>query len=380
MIAELTELAPITEDVDRLIRLVTRDFRDARAARLKSAMQYSLYQAGAKRFRPTLALLTAQALAPQSGPSASAGASTGTSTSAIVGSSADDSSGATEEFSARPQPNESKRPLASGLVDQLAPFCVALECVHTYSLIHDDLPAMDDDDLRRGQPTNHRQFDEATAILAGDALLTDAFSILAEGYLSRPAVAIELVRILSEAAGSQGMIAGQMLDLASEEFLPTDTELSIALTGHVEQRRDSLHHGGVKHNVSASEARSPDGTPHQAKLTLEQIRTIHELKTGALIRAAVHGGAVCVGASTERVSQASRFGATLGLAFQVADDLLDANDINLEPVNVTACLGVERTRSWLGELTQEALDLVSDWGESAEPLRKLVRYNALRST
>jgi farnesyl diphosphate synthase len=159
----------------------------------------------------------------------------------------------------------------------------ALEMLHAYSLVHDDLPAMDDDDLRRGRPSCHRKFDEATAILAGDALQTEAFGVLAA---ARPAVlGSQLVAILAAAAGRQGMAAGQQLDLESE--------------------REGAAPGGG----GAGAAR--------------RMRQIHRLKTGRLMGAAVALGAACGGLSGDRVQRARAAGETLGVAFQIADDLLD---------------------------------------------------------
>ena len=153
----------------------------------------------------------------------------------------------------------------------------SLEMVHTYSLIHDDLPAMDDDDLRRGRPTNHRQFDEATAILAGDALLTDAFRILTQMPLSALDI-VEIIRIFGLAAGSSGMVGGQLDDMLAEK----------------------------RNNV-----------------TLEELQSIHERKTGALLVYALEAGAILAGASMEDRMHLKQFGRHLGIAFQIQDDILD---------------------------------------------------------
>lgn len=152
-----------------------------------------------------------------------------------------------------------------------------LEMVHTYSLIHDDLPAMDDDDLRRGRPTNHRQFDEATAILAGDALLTDAFRILAQ--MSLPAEEIvEIIRVFGLAAGSSGMVGGQLDDMLAEK---------------------------------------------RSDVTLQELQSIHERKTGALLVYALEAGGILAGVSEEDRTQLKQFGRHLGIAFQIQDDILD---------------------------------------------------------
>ncbi|WP_214698963.1 MULTISPECIES: polyprenyl synthetase family protein [unclassified Exiguobacterium] len=152
-----------------------------------------------------------------------------------------------------------------------------LEMVHTYSLIHDDLPAMDDDDLRRGRLTNHRQFDEATAILAGDALLTDAFRILSEANLPAEAI-VEIIRAFGLAAGSAGMVGGQLDDMLAE-------------------KRDDV--------------------------TLQELQSIHERKTGALLVYALEAGSVLAGVSKEDRLQLKQFGRHLGIAFQIQDDILD---------------------------------------------------------
>lgn len=154
---------------------------------------------------------------------------------------------------------------------------VALEMVHTYSLIHDDLPAMDDDDVRRGRPTNHRQFDEATAILAGDALLTDAFRILAQAELE-PAKSVALIARFSEAAGSAGMVGGQLDDMLAEK---------------------------------------------RAGVSLSTLQSIHERKTGALLVYALEAGAILADAPVADRQALVRFGRHLGVAFQIQDDILD---------------------------------------------------------
>jgi geranylgeranyl pyrophosphate synthase len=159
------------------------------------------------------------------------------------------------------------------------PAAAALECVHTYSLIHDDLPCMDDDDLRRGRPTCHRAFDEATALLAGDALLTHAFALLATAYAARPALAHSLVRELADAAGSQRLIGGQMEDLLAEK---------------------------------------------KADATAGELDYIHLNKTAAMIEAALVLGALTGSAPESALSSVRRVGRHLGLAFQIIDDVLDA--------------------------------------------------------
>lgn len=164
------------------------------------------------------------------------------------------------------------RPLSLG-----AEVAAALEMVHTYSLIHDDLPAMDDDNVRRGRPTNHRQFDEATAILAGDALLTDSFRILAETKLEAHKV-VELIGLFSQAAGSRGMVGGQLDDILAEK---------------------------------------------RADVSLETLQSIHERKTGALLVYALEAGAVLADVLPSDRAALKAFGRHLGIAFQIQDDILD---------------------------------------------------------
>jgi geranylgeranyl pyrophosphate synthase len=159
------------------------------------------------------------------------------------------------------------------------PAAVAVECVHTYSLVHDDLPSMDNDDLRRGRPTLHKAFDEATALLAGDALLTHAFAILAESYAGDPVLAVSLLSELAGAAGSRRLIAGQMEDLLSER----------------------------------SASPSPEG-----------LEFIHLNKTAAMIEASLAMGGLCGGAPAPDVRLLREGGRELGLAFQIVDDILDA--------------------------------------------------------
>lgn len=158
-----------------------------------------------------------------------------------------------------------------------APFAAAIEMIHTYSLIHDDLPCMDNDDYRRGRLTNHKVFGEAMAVLAGDALLTDAFAVAATAELSDPAKLAFAIGVLSECAGSLGMVGGQVLDILSEE----------------------------------------------RECTEDEVIAIQSRKTGALINAACVLGAVAGGASEAQIEAASRFAGTLGLAFQIRDDMLD---------------------------------------------------------
>jgi geranylgeranyl pyrophosphate synthase len=167
----------------------------------------------------------------------------------------------------------------SGAPADPVPAAVAVECVHAYSLVHDDLPCMDNDDLRRGRPTVHRAFDEATALLAGDALLTRAFALLADGYAGDPALARALVSELASAAGSRRLVGGQMEDLIAEKG---------------------------------------------AGATPEGLRFIHLNKTAAMIEASLAMGGMCAGADPQTLATLREAGRELGLAFQIVDDVLDA--------------------------------------------------------
>jgi len=223
----------------------------------------------------------------------------------------------------------------------------ALEMIHTYSLIHDDLPAMDDDDLRRGQPTCHKQFDEATAILAGDGLLTEAFHIMgaaAERFAGREGVLLEVMRLVAAAAGYQGMVGGQMLDLLAEG----------------------------------------------RQVTLKELETIHRHKTGALLTAAVRAGALVGGGNRAAVNSLTGYGEKFGLTFQITDDLLDVEGIAAEmgkapgmdekrrKATYPAVLGLEATREWARRLVEEAIAGLEPFQERAEPLRELARYLLVR--
>jgi farnesyl diphosphate synthase len=222
----------------------------------------------------------------------------------------------------------------------------ALECVHCYSLIHDDLPAMDDDDLRRGLPTVHKAYDEATAILAGDSLLTLAFDILAEDATGQPAgVRLELVRGLARAAGIGGMTGGQMLDLAAEHTSPDEAGI---------------------------------------------IR-LQAMKTGALIRFACEAGAILTGAPPADRERLAEFGSAIGLAFQLADDLLDitadasqigkatGKDAAAGKATLAALHGADWAREQLNGLVEQAHALLDPYGERAAILKAAAAFVANRS-
>ena len=248
-----------------------------RPARLHTAMRYSL-EAGGKRLRPVLVLATA------------------------------------ELFGAR---YESALP--AGKADA-RPAAVAIECVHTYSLIHDDLPCMDDDDLRRGRPTAHKQFDEATALLAGDALLTHAFALLAGNYPDPLAAA--LVRELADAAGSRRLIGGQMEDLLAEK---------------------------------------------KSDATADELEFIHLNKTAAMLEAALVMGGLIGGANEDEIATLRRAGRHLGLAFQIIDDILDTTadtktlgktagkDAKAGKTTFVKLHGLEASRRFAAEETEKTL-------------------------
>lgn len=229
--------ARIEHGLDALVPSAT-----TRPPRLHAAMRYSL-EAGGKRLRPVLVLASADVFA-------------------VVGSQS------------IIENQKSKMATADPL-----PVAVALECLHTYSLIHDDLPCMDNDDLRRGRATAHKQFDEATALLAGDALLTLAFQLIGRHYAGSPALCAALTRELADAAGSERLIGGQMEDLLAER--KTDT-------------------------------------------TAAELEFIHLNKTAAMLSASLITGGLCGGATEAQLADLRDAGRHLGLAFQIMDDILDA--------------------------------------------------------
>ena len=239
--------------------------------------------------------------------------------------------------------------VVGGSLDAVMPAACALEMVHTYSLIHDDLPAMDNDDFRRGRPTNHRVYGEAVAILAGDLLLTEAFGLLArpatQETASIPAERrLEAVAILARAAGARGMIGGQVIDLESET--------------------------------------------REVDLTTVEYMHIH--KTGALICASLEIGAVLSGASASQLEALTRYGRHLGLAFQITDDLLDVegdpevmgksagSDAAKNKKTYPALLGLARSKEIAREHVAGAVEALEGYDHTAEPLRALARYLLVR--
>jgi len=225
----------------------------------------------------------------------------------------------------------------------ILPAACALELIHTYSLIHDDLPAMDNDDLRRGKPTSHKVFGEATAILAGDALLTMAFQVLSDGSLTERVNHQTLLQVICEiaqAAGSGGMIGGQVMDVMSEG----------------------------------------------KSITPAVLETMHARKTGALIRASVRTGALLSAAPAPALQALTRYGERLGLGFQIADDVLDVigeeevlgkrtgGDARQKKATYPALLGLEAAQSLAHEQIEQAISSLSSLGPQAQVLRELAAY------
>lgn len=228
-------------------------------------------------------------------------------------------------------------------MDSLISIACSLEYIHTYSLVHDDLPAMDDDDLRRGKPTNHKVYGEAAAILAGDGLLTFAFEILSSpDYFDNISQVdqLRIIQLISRAAGSHGMVGGQALDIKSE----------------------------------------------QKQIPFERLKLIHRCKTGALISAAVKTGAIIGKATKEQYMALTIFGDHIGLAFQIVDDLLNVegtteqlgkaagSDAERQKATYPAFFGVEETRKKAKETIDTAVDALHAFDKKADPLRELAKY------
>jgi geranylgeranyl diphosphate synthase type II len=264
--------------------------------KLREAIKYSL-MAGGKRLRPTLVLESFTACATSS-------------------SSSSSSSSLTSAFA------------AAG----------AIELIHTFSLVHDDLPAMDNDDLRRGRPTNHKVFGEAMAILAGDAMVAMAFDLIANQV--EPALAPKLVAELATASGPSGMIGGQVLDIGAEN----------------------------------------------RSVTLQQLQEIHRMKSGALLTASCRLGAIAAGADEAKLASMTEFGRQLGLAFQIIDDILDVvstpeqlgkathKDASRGKNTYPALLGLEPSRAAARRLLEAALNALGEFPASADNLRALARF------
>jgi len=278
----------IEQALERLIPKADGTFSD-----LIKAMRYSLF-VGGKRVRPILCLAAAEALSQE-----------------------------------------------KNLIETLLPTACALECIHTYSLIHDDLPAMDNDELRRGKPTNHKVHGEAAAILAGDGLLTYGFELLSNPENVLPAERrLKICHLIAQASGPTGMVGGQALDIANEN----------------------------------------------KTFPFELLQTIHRSKTGALISCSIQVGAVAAGASTEQEKDLLRYGSLLGLAFQIVDDLLDAT-ATTEQLGKTAgsdtkhgkatypkYFGIEKTKDIAMETVAAAKDSLASFDHKAAPLREIADY------
>ena len=262
---------------------------EGREARVVEAMRYSLF-AGGKRLRPILCLAAAEAV--------------------------------------------------GGEIEAAMPAACALEMIHTYSLIHDDLPAMDDDDLRRGKPTSHVVFGEAIAILAGDALLTEAFVLLSDYNVLLAKRSLKLIGVIARAASYRGMVGGQVVDMLSQNK-PAD---------------------------------------------LETVQQMHTRKTAALISAAAESGALAGGGTDNQVEALAEYGRAIGLAFQIADDILDiegstevlgktaGSDVARGKVTYPAAVGLEGSRQAAQTLVNQALAALERFDSKAEPLRALANY------
>jgi len=217
----------------------------------------------------------------------------------------------------------------------------ALEMIHTYSLIHDDLPAMDNDDLRRGKPTCHKAFNEATAILAGDALLTHSFYLLSNcNVKNNSSKLIQVINILSNAIGCNGMIEGQMLDIDSENI----------------------------------------------EISLYELENIHKLKTGALIEASVHIGAILGGGSKNEIEHLKNYSRYIGIAFQITDDILNVcgnpeimgkaagTDKKLQKSTYPSLIGLEKSKELANEYIKKAINYLEIFGQKALPLSSIANY------
>ncbi|MFH1350501.1 MAG: polyprenyl synthetase family protein [Pseudomonadota bacterium] len=226
---------------------------------------------------------------------------------------------------------------------QVLPVACALELIHTYSLIHDDLPVMDNDDLRRGKPTSHKVFGEAVALLAGDGLLTEAFHIMATMDLPEgiePRALLKVIGLIAQAAGYQGMVGGQVVDIQSE-----GKEVDLSL-----------------------------------------VDFIHAYKTGTLIAASVVSGAILGGGDAQQVEAIGSYGKQTGLAFQIADDILNiegdsqklgkavGSDAEKGKMTYPAAMGLERSKEIQRDLITQALESLSSFDHRADPLRNIARY------
>ncbi|ADL51680.1 polyprenyl synthetase family protein [Clostridium cellulovorans] len=232
-------------------------------------------------------------------------------------------------------------------IDDVLDIAGAIEMIHTYSLIHDDLPAMDDDDLRRGMPTNHIKYGDAIAILAGDGLLNEAMNIMFQYCIeSESQLAVKACSYISKSAGAAGMIAGQIVDIESEG----------------------------------------------KKISIEKLKYMHSKKTGALINAAIVSAAILAGADSTEIEKLSEYGTKLGLAFQIKDDVLDVigdesklgkktlSDENKNKSNFITEYGLEECEKQCIKLTEECLELLKSLGKDTEALEDITKYLLYRES
>ncbi len=277
------------ELVDNALKRYFLDSGDNALKTLKESMRYSLF-AGGKRLRPILCIAAAEAL--------------------------------------------------GGNQQDVLPVACALEFIHTYSLIHDDLPVMDDDDLRRGRPTNHKIFGDAIALLAGDGLLTDAFYVMSNDKNTDPVRLLKVINLIARAAGSNGMVGGQVADIQSEG---KDVDINM-------------------------------------------LEFIHTHKTGALITASVTSGAILAGGTEEEIEAISGYGKSIGLAFQIADDILNVigdprllgksvgSDKEKHKITYPGIVGLERSKEIQRNLVEHAISFLDQFDSRANPLRGIAKY------
>ncbi len=287
----------VAEQTENYMRTYTRSLADS-PAKLIECVEYSLFASG-KRVRPALAIFASRAV--------------------------------------------------GGTVEQALPCAAAVEMIHCFSLIHDDMPSMDNDDLRRGRPTNHKVYGEAMAILGGDALNTMAFELLAKN-VADPKLAVVLIKELALATGPEGMIGGQVLD-----------------TCH------------------------PDEAKNGQQSTLTDLQRIHRMKTGALIKGACRMGALAAGASVQQMKLIDDYGTAVGLAFQIMDDILDVTsttekmgkktqkDAGIGKLTYPGLVGLAKSREYLAQQVKVTDDVANQLGAGADMLRELSRYMAERT-
>ncbi|MDG1898167.1 MAG: polyprenyl synthetase family protein [Fuerstiella sp.] len=272
--------------------------------------------------------------------------------------------------------------VCSGTGAAALPAACAIEMIHTYSLIHDDLPSMDDDDLRRGRPTSHVVYGEALAILAGDALLTLAFETLAAAPVSA-AVTVDCLRSLGTAAGGGGMVGGQVLDLEAERgaFFGVNVSTNNPIGGVF-----SVDAAQVAVDETGGQVDSSIPSSDENLIRVEQLSQIHKMKTGALISTALQLGAAVAEAPSEQRESLRDYGARIGLAFQIADDLLDVTgnddklgketgrDRELGKLTYPSLIGVEASRQKATALVNGARDALAPFGETADHLVELAQF------